>query len=224
MIRRPPRSTLFPYTPLFRSISDENRRRYLELIRAEAARLAELLNDLLDLQRAEEGRIELSAQALALKGLLSTQVALYSAQSPVHSVEVELPDEPLVIEADRDRLAQVVGNLLSNAIKYSPSGGRVLVRAQRRGEWIRVGVIDNGIGIPHDQQERLFTKFFRGDAGRRLGIGGPGAGLVLARQIVEAHGGRIGFESVPDRGSTFWVDLPADGRTRAPESPVEARR
>jgi signal transduction histidine kinase len=224
-LRTPLASILgFAEVMLRREIPEENRRRYLELIRAEAARLAELLNDLLDLQRAEEGRIELAARELDLKELLSTQVVLYSAQSTVHSVEVELPDEPLVVEADRDRLAQVVGNLLSNAIKYSPSGGRVLVRAQRRGEWIRIGVIDNGIGIPPDQQERLFTKFFRGDAGRRLGIGGTGLGLVLARQIVEAHGGRIGFESVPDRGSTFWIDLPANGSARAPESPVEARR
>jgi signal transduction histidine kinase len=224
-LRTPLASILgFAEVMLRREVPEENRRRYLELIRAEAARLAELLNDLLDLQRAEEGRIELLREKIDLRELLSAQVVLYSAQSTVHSVEVEQPEEPLVVEADRDRLAQVIGNLLSNAIKYSPSGGRVRVRAERRDVWIRVGVIDNGIGIPPDQQERLFTKFFRGDAGRRLGIGGTGLGLVLARQIVEAHGGRMGFESVPDRGSTFWIDLPSATHADTRERPVEARR
>jgi signal transduction histidine kinase len=223
-LRTPLASILgFAEVMLRREIPEENRRRYLELIRAEAARLAELLNDLLDLQRAEEGRIELAREEVDLKELLSSQVVLYGAQSTVHSVEVELPEEPLLVEADRDRLAQVVGNLLSNAIKYSPSGGRVVVRAEHRSEWVRIGVIDHGIGIPDDQQERLFTKFFRGDVGRRLGIGGTGLGLVLARQIVEAHGGRIGFKSVADRGSTFWIDLPAEKQADTPQRAVEAR-
>jgi signal transduction histidine kinase len=126
----------------------------------------------------------------------------------VHEVSLEPAPEPLFVHGDPDRLAQVVGNLLSNAIKYSPDGGRVEVTAAliRTDAW--VWVRDSGLGIPRDQQRQLFTKFFRGDAARARGIGGTGLGLVLARQILQAHGGEVGFESEEGRGSTFWIRLP----------------
>ena len=99
------------------------------------------------------------------------------------------------MRGDPDRLAQVVGNLLSNAIKYSPEGGMVELARRRSGE-VRLSVRDEGLGIPADQQERIFTKFFRGDAAA-TGITGTGLGLAVSREIVEAHGGRIGFDSDP---------------------------
>jgi signal transduction histidine kinase len=102
----------------------------------------------------------------------------------------------------------VVGNLLSNAIKYSPEGGEVAVVADRVDGSVRVSIHDEGLGIPQEQQRRIFTKFFRGDAAAS-GITGTGLGLAFARAVVEAHGGRIDFESAAGRGSTFWIDLPA---------------
>ena len=110
------------------------------------------------------------------------------------------------MRGDRDRLAQVVGNLLSNAIKYSPEGGTVEVSATLIGDEAWIWVRDEGLGIPTEHQDQIFTKFFRGDVGRELGIAGTGLGLVLARQIVEAHGGEIGFES--DRGRGLDVLAP----------------
>jgi signal transduction histidine kinase len=101
----------------------------------------------------------------------------------------------------------VVGNLLSNAIKYSPEGGVVGLAAERHGQGVRVTVRDEGLGIPSDQQDRIFTKFFRGDAGA-TGITGTGLGLAVSREIVEAHGGSIGFDSDAGSGSTFWLELP----------------
>lgn len=113
------------------------------------------------------------------------------------------------MRGDRDRLAQVIGNLLSNAIKYTPDGGSVDVTTTQIGDEAWIWIRDEGLGIPAEHQEKIFTKFFRGDVGRELGIAGTGLGLVLARQIVEAHGGQIGFESEAGRGSTFWLHLPA---------------
>jgi signal transduction histidine kinase len=206
---RTPLASILGFSDLIlqRDLDPADRRRYLELVRAEADRLAALLNDLLDLQRIEETGVKLTRKELDLSKLLEAQVVLYSAQSDRHTLELE-SDAGCLVEADRDRLAQVVGNLISNAIKYSPDGGVVHIEARRTDGHVRVAVRDEGMGIPVTQQRQIFTKFFRGDAGRRLGIGGTGLGLALARDIVEAHDGEIGFESGEGRGSTFWFELP----------------
>jgi signal transduction histidine kinase len=209
-LRTPLASVLgFSSLMLDREVSPDETKRYLEVIRTEARRLAALLNDLLDLQRVEQEALELRSEEVELNELLSTQVTLYSAQSDTHELRFQAAGEPLAVRGDRDRLAQVIGNLLSNAIKYSPEGGVVEVTTDAIGDEAWIWVRDEGLGIPRAHQEQIFTKFFRGDVGRELGIAGTGLGLVLARQIVEAHGGQLGFESEAGRGSTFWLQLPA---------------
>jgi signal transduction histidine kinase len=182
---------------------------------AQARRLAALLEDFLDVQRIEHEGVDLATEKIDLADLLDEQAQLYAAQSPKHQLEVELAERPLTVRGDPGRLAQVVGNLLSNAIKYSPEGGTVELVAARSAEGVRIAVRDEGLGIPEDQQDRIFTKFFRGDAGA-TGITGTGLGLAVSREIVEAHGGRIGFDSDPGQGSTFWLELPGtNGESRA---------
>jgi signal transduction histidine kinase len=223
-LRTPLASVLgFSSLMLDREVTPEETRRYLEVIRTEARRLAALLNDLLDLQRVEQDALELRDDEVDLNELLSTQITLYSAQSDAHELKFQPAGEPLMVRGDRDRLAQVVGNLLSNAIKYSPGGGVVEVSATAIGDEAWIWVRDEGLGIPGGHQEQIFTKFFRGDVGRELGISGTGLGLVLARQIVEAHGGHIGFESESGQGSTFWLQLPAsDSYADDPEPSLAA--
>ena len=208
---RTPLASVLGFTALLlkREFDPPIRRHYLGIVDAQARRLAALLEDFLDVQRIEHEGLELATERVDLAALFDEQAELYAEQSPKHTVEVDLEERPLSVRGDPDRLAQVVGNLLSNAIKYSPDGGTVQLTAERSGTGVRVIVRDEGLGIPEDQQERIFTKFFRGDAGA-TGITGTGLGLAVSREIVEAHGGSIGFDSDPSTGSTFWVELPEE--------------
>jgi signal transduction histidine kinase len=208
---RTPLASVLGFTALLlkREFDPPIRRHYLGIVDAQARRLAALLEDFLDVQRIEHEGLYLATERVDLAALLDEQAELYAEQSPKHTVEVALDERPLPVRGDPDRLAQVVGNLLSNAIKYSPDGGTVQLAAERSGTGVRVMVRDEGLGIPEDQQERIFTKFFRGDAGA-TGITGTGLGLAVSREIVEAHGGSIGFDSDPSTGSTFWVELPEE--------------
>jgi signal transduction histidine kinase len=206
---RTPLASVLGFTALLlkREFEPATRRHYLGIVDAQARRLAALLEDFLDVQRIEHEGVDLATEKVDLAVLLDEQAQLYAAQSPKHRLELDLAERPLTVRGDPDRLAQVVGNLLSNAIKYSPEGGIVELAAARSGEGVRIAVRDRGRGIPVDQQSRIFTKFFRGDAGA-TGITGTGLGLAVSREIVEAHGGSIGFDSDPGEGTTFWLELP----------------
>ena len=209
---RTPLASVLGFTSLLlhRDTDDETRRRYLEIVDAQGRRLNALLDDFLDVQRLEEGRLQLSSELVDMAALLQEQVQLFEAQSELHRLELEVNGEPLDVRGDPNRLAQVVGNLLSNAIKYSPEGGTVEVLGRPSNGSVRVSVRDHGLGIPADQHDRIFTKFFRGDAATS-GIAGSGLGLAFARAVIEAHGGRMGFESTSGGGSTFFLELPRAG-------------
>src|SRR5436190_1051595 len=212
-LRTPLASVLgFTSVLLQREVTDEQRREYLNIIEAQARRLGALVNDFLDVQRLEEGKLSIAKELVDIGSVVREQTELFAGQSPKHLLDVSLPPTPLPVRGDSNRLAQVVANLLSNAIKYSPLGGVVRVAGKRDDDVVRVSIQDEGVGIPPELQREIFGKFVRGHATAN-GIEGSGLGLAISRSLVEAHGGSIDFESTKGRGSTFWFEIP----TASPE-------
>ncbi len=190
---------------------NDRQRAYVAQIEAGARRVQGLVEDILDLARMEAGTFRLSvAEAdLADKVHEIAQSLMPLVESASLQLVLELPPGSWAIEMDADRIGQVVMNLLTNAIKFTPSGGLVRLVVEPADGEVRVSVQDTGPGITPAEQERLFRRFSQlGTPAARGGLG-TGLGLSIAKALVEAHGGRIGVDSEPGRGSTFWFTLPA---------------
>jgi signal transduction histidine kinase len=214
---RTPLASVLGFTSLLleREFSPQEQRRYLEIIDSQARRLAGLAGDFLDVQLLEGGAMTLNRGAVDLADLAREQGRLFFSHSDAHRLELDAPDGPVMVDGDRDRLAQVIGNLFSNAIKYSPAGGTIHVQLQARHDGVLLAVQDEGMGIAPEDQEHVFDKFFR-TAEAASAIGGTGLGLAVAREIVETHGGTIKVESQPGEGSRFWIELPVGAPAPSP--------
>ncbi|HET6548039.1 MAG TPA: ATP-binding protein [Solirubrobacter sp.] len=202
---RTPLASVLGFTELLRTrrLDEGARSEILETVHREAQRLSALIDDFLDLQKLEQDRMELTRSEFSMVALLEESVATFAGQSSSHVLELAPSAGSVVAFGDRARIAQVAANLLSNAIKYSPAGGVVRIEASSSSAGVvRVSVADKGVGIPAAEHEHVFEKFFR-VARPDLRVGGTGLGLALAHEIVVAHGGEMGFESVEGSGSTF---------------------
>ncbi len=182
-----------------------------EMMDRQLGQLIHLVDDLLDIARITRGRIELKREPVDLRMAVSMAVESSSAlvQAGAHQLQVELPDEPLPLEADLTRLVQVLSNLLNNAAKYTPGGGRIGLRAWREGAQAVVAVTDSGIGISPESIGSVFEMFTQVRSSLDRAQGGLGIGLSLVRRLVELHGGRVqAFSAGRGHGSTFTVRLP----------------
>jgi signal transduction histidine kinase len=200
------------------ALTDQHRR-YLGNVRQAGEHLLALINDVLDLSKVEAGRIDLRPEEFRLPVVLEPVIAATHAAAEAREIIFdpgEIPD--LGVRLDAGRIRQVLYNLLSNAVKFTPSGGRVDLRVRRDDGSVVFVVSDTGIGIPRDQQARVFGAFERLHEGRSDAVG-TGLGLAVTKRLVELHGGSIGFDSDEGRGATFRVFLP----DVVVEAPVGAR-
>ncbi len=218
----------FAETLLEGAIGDpENARRFLGIIRDHSVRLGQLTDDLLKLSRIEAGKLDLELQPVSIPELVESCVETTRLKAAPRGLTLSVstsPDLPRV-HGDRHLLNDVLQNLLDNAVQYTPSGGRITLRASpfREGAEVRIDVCDTGIGIPHAEQKRIFERFYRVDPARSRAVGGTGLGLSIAKHLAEALGGRIEVASELGRGSVFSLYLPASQLPSLETPPLSAR-
>jgi PAS domain S-box-containing protein len=198
----------------------ERSQSFLVSINREVDRLTRLVRSLLDLSKMESGLIKMEIQAVNLPALVDSVVNKLSPQAQAHEVTLstEFPARPMV-RANADRVEQVLVNFLGNALRFAPSGSSIDIVVEQDTARAQVKVIDRGPGLGLEDQKRVFDRFYRVDKARSRDHGGSGLGLAIARQIIESLGGKIGVESTPGKGCTFFFTLPLDRESGENELP-----
>jgi CheY-like chemotaxis protein/nitrogen-specific signal transduction histidine kinase len=202
----------------------EQVRKLVGMMSQQLDQLARLINDLVDVSRITAGKLQLQCERTSLA--ISIQAAIDQSKPLIeasrHAFHATLPDESIVVNGDKIRLAQIVSNLLINATKYTPLGGRIELAVHREGTDVFIMVCDNGIGIAPEMQTRIFDLFAQADCSSTRSCGGLGIGLSIVKTLVELHGGSIRASSEgPGRGSEFTVRLPVAGPTGTAPTPCE---
>lgn len=189
----------------------EMRSKFLTVINNESDRMARIVKDLLTLSRLDNGRLDMKMSLFPIGKLMGSvyDAILFEAKNHNHQLTLELDDPLPEIEADRDRIEQVVVNIVANAVKYTPDGGNIIMAARNVEKGVEISVTDNGAGIPKEDLPRLFERFYRVDKARSREKGGTGLGLAIAQEIVRFHSGTIRAESQLGVGTRMTVFLPA---------------
>jgi len=204
---------------------NENQSKFLSMADRNINRLTNILNDLLNLSRIESGKIKMDFEDVELKAIIESTACSLRPQADGKSVriEVEEPGNLPLVYADQEKAEQILTNLIGNAIKFTPEGGRILITAklihrdegEKQSDRIAISVKDTGIGIPPEQLEAIFEKFFQVEDSLHRSAGGTGLGLAITKGLVEAHQGKIWAESEVGKGSTFTFTLPvSEGERR----------
>ncbi len=189
-------------------LKSEEKKKFLSYINKQSVGLAKIINDLLDISRIESGRgFTLNKTTCDFGESINRVVPFFKEQSAKHEYEVVLPEEPVKVNVDTEKMEQVLKNLLSNAVKYSPDGGVIRVKTDFLEDHYQVSVEDHGIGMTPDQVDKIFDKFYRVDASNTA-IEGTGLGMSIVKYIVEAHGGEVWVESELGKGTTVTFTIP----------------
>lgn len=189
---------------------------FLQVTQDETERMIRMVNDLLQLSRVDSDEIALHREYINFNEYFQMIIDRFEMNTKDGNITFvrHIPQQDFTVWMDRDRMTQVVDNILSNAIKYSPDGGKVICRVERRVREIVVSVKDEGIGIKYDQLDKIFDRFYRVDQARTRELGGTGLGLAITRELVEAHYGKIWADSVEGEGTTVYFTLPLTSEKR----------
>lgn len=180
--------------------------KFIEKSLNQTNKLHSLIEDLLNMSRIQAGKLELNLETFDLRDLLLEIVEIFEHSHDGHNLQHDLGEEPVLIEADKQRIEQVINNLMNNAVKYSPEAENVFLKLELNEKKVRVSVKDEGIGLTEQQQQQIFTRFFRAE--NTKGISGLGLGLYLSKEIIDRHNGKIGVISKLNVGSEFYFELP----------------
>lgn len=190
---------------------NEKQKKYLEEIYRSNERAINLVNDLLDVSRIQEGSIHLDLRSTKVEDVIKETIDNMSdviEAGKIH-VDFQIKNGPLPkIEIDQEKLKRILSNLILNAVKYTPPEGKVSVTVERYPNFLYVIVSDSGVGISEIDQKKIFERFFRSPQAVKIAPDGTGLGLFITRALVEAMGGKIGFQSKPEKGSIFHLTLP----------------
>ena len=187
--------------------------RYMRTIREQTQLLSRIVDDLRTIGLAEAGELPLKRERVDAAGIATSTVAAFEARASADGIALSTDVEPgCTVDADADRLRQVLAALTDNALRHTPRDGRVSLIGRRVGRLIRISVEDSGGGIAPADLPRVFDRFYQSDPSRDRRTGTSGLGLSIVRALVEIHGGRVGAENRPTGGASVWIELPATGR------------
>lgn len=196
---------------------ETRKKEYYEIMLEQSERLSHLIDNILDFSKIEEGQKVFRFEKTNLAEMVNrvTSVFQKSVANEGYSVTSHIPQKLPELLVDKEAIQQVLYNLLDNAYKYSGESRIIEVIAESTGNSVKLSVKDFGIGIPHEDQNKIFDRFFRGGNELTRSVKGSGIGLTIVKKIIEAHHGTVSLDSTPGKGSTFQVTLPLDAKTRS---------
>ncbi len=194
-------------------ISKNDKQEYLDIIQGESDRLSRLINNVLSFSRIERGAKEYHFSPVSLNSIVDNvlRTMQYQIEQNGFELEVQLPENEIIINIDADSIAEALTNLLDNAIKYSLGKKNITLTMFQEQDCVVIQVKDNGIGISEKDQKKIYSAFFRSGDKKIQTLGGAGLGLTQVQHIAEAHNGRVTVKSKPGSGSTFSLFLPLEG-------------